>query len=112
MCPPLFTREDETRTTQMIKTSATMALALAVALVGLSASATKSTKPVAHNKVHTSSAHDPNVMSIETAGADFGLFSCQVGRSTGQCFDPFQMRTAYGADTLIKAGFDRRGKTI
>ncbi|HZX95101.1 MAG TPA: S53 family peptidase [Myxococcales bacterium] len=96
----------------MIKTSATVALALAVALVGLSASATKSTKPVTHNKVHTSSAHDPNVMSIETAGADFGLFSCQVGRSTGQCFDPFQMRTAYGADKLIAQGFDGKGKTI
>jgi len=86
--------------------------ALAVALVGLSAYAMKPSKAVAHNTVHPWSAHDPNVMSVEGSGPDFGLFSCQVGRSTGQCYDPFQMRHAYGVDTLINAGFDGTGKTI
>jgi len=47
-----------------------------------------------------------------TAGTSYGLFSCQVGRSTGQCYDPYQMRKAYGIDSLIAAGYDGRGKTI
>ena len=42
----------------------------------------------------------------------YGLFSCQVGLSTGQCYDPYQMRAAYGIDQLIAAGFDGSGKTI
>ena len=95
----------------MLKMSLKAAFALAVTL-GLSAYAAKPSKAVTHNMVHPWSAHDPNVMSVASSGPDFGLFSCQVGRSTGQCYDPFQMRTAYGADTLINAGFDGRGKTI
>jgi len=43
---------------------------------------------------------------------DYGLFSCQVGRSTGQCYDPYQMRKAYGVDSLIAQGYDGTGKTI
>jgi subtilase family serine protease len=46
------------------------------------------------------------------SGPSYGLFSCQVGRSTGQCYDPYQMRHAYGIDNLISAGFDGTGKTI
>ena len=46
------------------------------------------------------------------AGPRYGLFSCQVGRSTGQCYDPYQMRTAYQVDSLIAAGYDGTGKTI
>ena len=49
---------------------------------------------------------------VTAPGADYGLFSCQVGLSTGQCYDPYQMRTAYGVDKLIAAGFDGTGKTI
>jgi subtilase family serine protease len=98
----------------MFKMSAKAVFTLAVALVGLSLSAyaTKSTKPVTRNNVHPSSAHDPNMLSVASTGPDFGLFSCQVGLSVGQCYDPFQMRHAYGADALIGAGFDGRGKTI
>lgn len=43
---------------------------------------------------------------------NYGLFSCQVGRSVGQCYDPYQMRKAYGIDSLISAGMDGTGKTI
>jgi subtilase family serine protease len=43
---------------------------------------------------------------------DYGLFSCQVGLSVGQCYDPFQMRKAYGVDSLIAGGHDGAGKTI
>jgi subtilase family serine protease len=95
----------------MAKMSAMAVFALAT-VVGVSAYATKSpTKTVAHNQVHPWSAHDPNAMTLAATG-DFGLFSCQVGRSTGQCYDPFQMRTAYGVDQLIAKGFDGTGKTI
>lgn len=45
-------------------------------------------------------------------GPGYGLFSCQVGLSVGQCYDPYQMRTAYGVDRLIAAGYDGTGKTI
>jgi subtilase family serine protease len=48
----------------------------------------------------------------DVAGPGYGLFSCQVGLSLGQCYDPYQMRKAYGIDSLIAAGFDGRGKTI
>ena len=46
------------------------------------------------------------------AGPSYSLFSCQVGLSLGQCYDPYQMRTAYGVDSLIGAGYDGKGKTI
>ncbi len=46
------------------------------------------------------------------AGPQYGLFSCQVGLSTGACYDPYQMRTAYQIDSLINAGFDGTGQTI
>jgi len=40
------------------------------------------------------------------------LFTCQVGQSSAVCYDPFQMRTAYGVDQLIGAGYDGTGHTI
>jgi len=41
------------------------------------------------------------------------LFRCQVGLTPGViCYDPFQMRHAYGIDTLISAGFTGAGHTI
>jgi subtilase family serine protease len=46
------------------------------------------------------------------ADPGYGLFRCQVGLSTGQCYDPYQMRHAYNVDTLINSGFNGTGKTI
>ncbi len=46
------------------------------------------------------------------AGPQYGLFGCQVGLSIGQCYDPYQMRTAYQIDSLIGAGYDGAGHTI
>ena len=46
------------------------------------------------------------------AGPQYGLFSCQVGLSTGACYDPYQMRHAYQIDSLISAGYDGKGRTI
>jgi len=54
----------------------------------------------------------PQAIPASVAGPGYGLFSCQVGLSVGQCYDPYQMRHAYGIDTLISAGFDGHGKTI
>lgn len=43
----------------------------------------------------------------------YGLFTCQVGLIPGvQCYDPYQIRHAYGTDKLINAGWDGSGKTI
>jgi subtilase family serine protease len=45
-------------------------------------------------------------------GPLYGLFTCQVGRSVGQCYDPYEMRHAYQTDSLIAAGYDGTGHTI
>ena len=49
------------------------------------------------------------------AGPQYGLFTCQLGISSipgRQCYDPYQMRTAYQVDSLISDGFDGSGHTI
>jgi len=70
------------------------------------------TKPVSAHRAHPASMHDPNAMALASAGPGYGLFGCQVGRSIGQCYDPYQMRRAYGTDAAIAAGYDGTGKTI
>lgn len=54
------------------------------------------------------------VTSTDTSsdGTNYGLFGCQVGLSTGKCYDPYQMRHAYGVDSLIASGYDGTGKSI
>lgn len=53
------------------------------------------------------------INASNVAGANFGLFTCQIpGLSSSTCYDPYQMRHAYGVDNLINAGFDGKGKTI
>ena len=54
----------------------------------------------------------PQEVPADVSQPGYGLFSCQVGLSVGQCYDPYQMRVAYNVDTLISAGFDGKGKTI
>ena len=44
---------------------------------------------------------------------DYGLKTCQVvGATNGDCYDPYQIRTAYGIDKLISAGLTGKGRTI
>jgi subtilase family serine protease len=60
-------------------------------------------------------AKGPRAIPAKVASpADYGLFTCQVGLATDgvTCYDPYQMRTAYGFDKLIAAGYDGKGKTI
>jgi subtilase family serine protease len=59
----------------------------------------------------------PQAVSAQTiatsaAGTSYGLYSCQVPGSTVVCYDPYQMRAAYGTNNLIAAGYDGRGKTV
>jgi subtilase family serine protease len=46
------------------------------------------------------------------SGPQYHLFTCQLGLSVGACYDPYQMRRAYGLDSLINAGYDGTGRTI
>jgi subtilase family serine protease len=54
----------------------------------------------------------PQAIPAAAAGANYGLFTCQVGLSSATCYDPYEMRHAYNVDTLINAGLDGTGKTI
>ncbi len=54
----------------------------------------------------------PADATVSNGGVTYGLRVCQVGLSVGQCYDPYQMRTAYGVDSLIAHGKDGTGKTI
>jgi subtilase family serine protease len=53
---------------------------------------------------------------VTTVGSvSYSLRTCQVvgyPNVIGACYDPYQMRTAYGVDKLIAAGYDGSGKTI
>ena len=91
---------------QLVLAAATLALALAPGAAAVAQ---------AHNSVSPSFAMDHTRMTsagVTAPGANYSLFSCQVGLSVGQCYDPYQMRHAYGTDSLIASGFDGRGKTI
>jgi subtilase family serine protease len=63
-------------------------------------------------RVHPAAVRGPEAIPADVAGPNYGLFRCQVGLSTGACYDPYQMRHAYNIDTLINAGFTGKGKTI
>jgi subtilase family serine protease len=63
-------------------------------------------------RVNTAALRGPSAIPADAVGPTYGLFRCQVGLSVGQCYDPYQMRHAYGIDALIAAGFDGTGKTI
>ena len=56
----------------------------------------------------------PQAIPAAVQGPNYGLFSCQVVglNPAATCYDPYQMRHAYGIDNLISAGFDGKGKTI
>ena len=49
---------------------------------------------------------------LSGVAGQYHVFTCQRGLSVGQCYDPYQMRHAYGVDSLISAGYDGTGHTI
>jgi subtilase family serine protease len=55
---------------------------------------------------------NPIVSPAGSVNPNYGLFTCQVGLSSATCYDPYQMRHAYGIDSLINQGYDGTGKTI
>ncbi len=51
--------------------------------------------------------------NVASQNPNQSLFTCQVGLLPGVvCYDPFQIRHAYGIDNLINAGFTGAGHTI
>jgi len=53
------------------------------------------------------------IVSSRAASNAYLLFTCQVGLDPGvNCYDPYQIRHAYGTDRLIAAGWNGAGKTI
>ncbi len=56
----------------------------------------------------------PQASDASIVGTSYGLFTCQVVglHPSSTCYDPYQMRHAYGVDALINAGFNGTGKTI
>jgi len=54
----------------------------------------------------------PQAVPAGVAGPGYSLFTCQVGLSVGECYDPYQIRHAYGVDNLISAGYTGKGRTI
>jgi subtilase family serine protease len=55
----------------------------------------------------------PRAVQARVAAPNYLLFTCQVGQLPGiVCYDPYQVRHAYGIDTLINANLDGAGKTI
>jgi subtilase family serine protease len=54
----------------------------------------------------------PKAQRANAVGPGYGLFTCQLGLVDFTCYDPYQMRHAYGIDKLIDAGFNGAGRTI
>jgi subtilase family serine protease len=94
--------------TQKVITSSLVLLMLISAMVVSPVGAVSSP----HKAVSPFLQKGPLAIPVNAAGPGYGLFSCQVGLSTGACYDPYQMRHAYNIDTLINAGFTGKGKTI
>lgn len=95
------------RTPRLLFSLVTLAL-----LIGAGFAADK--KPVSH-PVSPFLQVGPQALAANVSsqtGNNYGLFTCQVGLSAATCYDPYQMRHAYGTDALIAAGLDGKGKTI
>ncbi|HTX79912.1 MAG TPA: S53 family peptidase [Longilinea sp.] len=57
----------------------------------------------------------PSDATVTADGVTYNLRVCQVvgyPGVSGTCYDPYQMRVAYGVDSFIAAGKDGTGKTI
>lgn len=55
----------------------------------------------------------PEVSSMaKSAGANSVVFGCQSTTASPRCYGPSQMRTAYGTDKLISAGYTGKGRKI
>src|SRR5205807_8009159 len=87
------------------------AIAIFVVVLGGAGKATAAT-PSLHQMYANPVATPAPAADSSSAGSNYLLRRCQVCLSLGSCYDPYQMRTAYGVDSLIANGNDGTGKTI
>jgi subtilase family serine protease len=82
--------------------------AFCIAAIGAASSAAEA------GRVSPQSAVGPRAAMANVANSSYGLFTCQLTNlSPGvTCYDPYQMRRAYGTDKLITAGYAGAGHTI
>jgi subtilase family serine protease len=86
--------------------------ALATLVAALTVGSAGASTPDLHRMYVTPELTAAPAAGATSANGNYGLRTCQVGLSTGQCYDPYQMRKAYGVDSLIANGLDGSGKTI
>jgi len=80
----------------------------AVAVAALTVGSTAAATPNVHRMYV-----NPNATPVPNDNSDYGLRSCQTHQTAfGNCYDPYQIRHAYGADSLIANGYDGTGKKI
>ena len=96
--------------TRGLRLLSVIVVAMAVLAVGSAAAATPNVHRMYVNPVMTPAP----AASATSVGGNYLLRTCQVGQSIpgSQCYDPYQMRTAYGVDSLIAHGNDGTGKTV
>jgi subtilase family serine protease len=85
----------------------------ACAVVACAAALTAGSGAAATSGAHRMSVN-PLTSPAGTFDPSYNLFRCQRGVDPfgRHCYDPYQMRHAYGTDSLIAGGNDGRGKTI
>ena len=121
--PRWFNRNRFTSIVRLVSASTLMCTAGAMAFVAANPSGSVSLGKSDQKATHHSMSPALRLESQEAlanvenggGGPQFQLFTCQVGLSSipgRQCYDPYQMRHAYGVDSLIAAGFDGTGHTI
>lgn len=88
-------------------------IGIVAALALLTAASVSAATPssISHMSVH------PIISPAGNIDPAYGLFTCQLGPPFANppgsaCYDPYQMRNAYGVAPLIAAGNDGTGKTI
>jgi subtilase family serine protease len=94
--------------------TARVAACIASAALGALPLAASAAKASGTHGVAPQSSIGPQAQAAGLAAPGYGLFTCQVGEAGPdiQCYDPYQMRKAYGVDKLIAAGNDGTGHTI
>ena len=101
------------RVSKILSSVATAAITLGMAAIPM-LGADHSTTPISIVKGQANPAATLGALAEPAAVAnpEYGLFQCQVGLLTSVCYDPYQVRKAYGIDKLISAGFSGKGHTI
>ncbi|HEX7627047.1 MAG TPA: S53 family peptidase [Gaiellaceae bacterium] len=89
-------------------------LVLVLAAVAVAATSGSAHRSAVRHAMTPDTLRAPNIrQAISVVSNPTGLvrFGCQLSSPAG-CYGPDQMRTAYGTQTLLNAGFDGTGKTI